>query len=53
MNYKVGQKETLYHTLTIADIEKFSELSGDRNPIHFELHGEKNITCQSRLHLEC
>ena len=36
MEYKVGQIAELTKTITDEDVEKFAEVSGDYNPIHFD-----------------
>jgi acyl dehydratase len=33
---QVGQRATLSRTLTESDIARFTELSGDRNPLHYD-----------------
>ena len=33
---KVGQSESMSHTVTERDIELFGEATGDRNPVHFD-----------------
>ena len=35
-NIKVGEKKELFHVITKSDIEKFIDLSGDNNKIHFD-----------------
>lgn len=32
----VGQRASLSRTLTDADIDRFTEISGDRNPLHYD-----------------
>ncbi|GAA3633273.1 MaoC family dehydratase [Microlunatus ginsengisoli] len=32
----VGQRASLTRTVTAADIERFTEISGDRNPLHYD-----------------
>ena len=32
----VGQTASLTRTVTLADIERFTEISGDRNPLHHD-----------------
>ncbi|GMQ80603.1 MAG: MaoC family dehydratase [Rhodothermia bacterium] len=36
MNLTVGQKATRSITITSDHVEKFAEISGDRNPLHFD-----------------
>jgi acyl dehydratase len=36
MNVQVGQKATRSITLTADHVQKYAEISGDRNPLHFE-----------------
>jgi acyl dehydratase len=36
MNVQVGQKATRSLTLTADHVQKYSEISGDRNPLHFD-----------------
>lgn len=33
---KVGDSDSFYHVFTDNDVRKFSELSGDRNPLHMD-----------------
>ncbi len=33
---KPGMSESYTHTVTEADIQKFGEISGDTNPVHFD-----------------
>lgn len=33
---KVGQSESMSHTVTERDVELFGEATGDRNPVHFD-----------------
>ena len=33
---KVGQSESMSHTVTERDIELFGEATGDMNPVHFD-----------------
>src|ERR1700690_2444787 len=33
---KVGQSESVSHTVTERDVELFGEATGDRNPVHFD-----------------
>lgn len=35
-NFTTGQSASVSRTITAEDIETFAELSGDRNPIHFD-----------------
>jgi acyl dehydratase len=36
MTGEVGKKARRTHTVTVRDIELFSELTGDRNPLHYD-----------------
>jgi acyl dehydratase len=36
MNVEVGQKATRTLTVTREDVEKYAEITGDRNPLHFD-----------------
>ncbi len=36
MKFKVGDTASVTKTFTQEDVEKFAELSGDRNPIHLD-----------------
>jgi acyl dehydratase len=36
MSVAVGQRASRRLTLTIEHVEKFAEISGDRNPLHFD-----------------
>lgn len=36
MNLSVGQKATRSITLTQEHVQKYSEITGDRNPLHFD-----------------
>jgi len=36
LNFYVGQQEVIKHKIRESDITKFVDLSGDRNPIHFD-----------------
>jgi len=36
MRLQVGQKATRTLTVTNADVEKYAEITGDRNPLHFD-----------------
>jgi acyl dehydratase len=36
MNVQVGQKATRSITLTADHVQKYAEISGDRNPLHFD-----------------
>ena len=41
---KVGQSESLSHTVTARDIELFGEATGDFNPVHFdEAYARKTV----------
>ncbi|HWY60529.1 MAG TPA: MaoC family dehydratase [Rhizomicrobium sp.] len=41
---KVGQTETMSHTVTERDVELFGEATGDMNPLHFdEAYARKTI----------
>ena len=33
---EVGAKATWSRTVTVEDVERFAELTGDRNPLHFD-----------------
>ena len=35
-NLKIGQQVTISETVKLGQLEKFSELSGDRNPLHLD-----------------
>jgi acyl dehydratase len=38
---KVGDVAELSRTVTAADIERFTEISGDRNPLHYDLEAAR------------
>jgi 3-hydroxybutyryl-CoA dehydratase len=41
---KVGQSESVSHTVTERDVELFGEATGDRNPVHFdEAYARKTV----------
>src|ERR1700679_190682 len=41
---KVGQSESLSHTVTERDVELFGEATGDMNPVHFdEAYARKTV----------
>ncbi|MCG2623926.1 MaoC family dehydratase [Arthrobacter sp. I2-34] len=37
LNLSVGQTAQLSRTVTTADISRFTDISGDRNPLHYDL----------------
>jgi len=41
---KVGDKEEIFHVITQDDIEKFIDLSGDKNKIHYDEEFAKNTS---------
>ena len=48
-NIKIGQKAELKRTVTEEDIEKFADVSGDRNPIHLDEEFAKKTIFQGRI----
>ncbi len=36
LDLKIGQKATRSNTLTQAHVNKYAEITGDRNPLHFD-----------------
>jgi len=36
-DYQVGDVAEMSRTVSVADIERFTEISGDRNPLHYDL----------------
>ena len=36
LDLKIGQTATRSHTLTQAHVNKYAEITGDRNPLHFD-----------------
>ncbi|MHA2248088.1 MAG: MaoC family dehydratase [Candidatus Hodarchaeales archaeon] len=52
LNYseiEIGQKAELKRTVTEEDIEKFADVSGDRNPIHLDEEFAKKTIFQGRI----
>ena len=36
MDINIGQKASRTKTVTISDIQKYAEITGDYNPLHFD-----------------
>jgi 3-hydroxybutyryl-CoA dehydratase len=45
----LGQSAEVVHTVTEEDVQKFGELSGDYNPLHFDEEWAKNTMFGSRI----
>ena len=45
----IGQSAEMNHTVTKEDIEKFGELSGDYNPLHFDDEWAKTTMFKGRI----
>jgi acyl dehydratase len=41
----VGDVAELSRTVSAADIQRFTEISGDRNPLHYDLDAAKSSRC--------
>lgn len=46
---RVGQSESLSHTVTERDVQLFGEATGDMNPIHFDEEVAKKSLFRSRV----
>ena len=46
---KVGMSESLTKTVTERDVELFGEVSGDRNPVHFDEDYAKGTIFKGRI----
>lgn len=46
---KPGMRETYERTVTEADIQKFGEVSGDVNPVHFDEEWAKTTPFKGRI----
>lgn len=46
---KMGQSAEMVHTITEDDIQKFGDLSGDYNPLHFNEEWAKTTMFGSRI----
>ena len=46
---KVGQSESLSHTVTERDIELFGEATGDFNPVHFDEEYARKTVFRGRV----
>ena len=49
MNWHVGESISIEHVVSSEDIEKFSEISGDKNPIHLNDEYAKNTSFGRRI----
>jgi len=49
MKLKVGETASITKTITQEDIEKFADLSGDRNPIHLDEEHAKGTRFGRRI----
>jgi 3-hydroxybutyryl-CoA dehydratase len=49
MKFKVGDTASVTKTFTQEDVEKFAELSGDRNPIHLDEEHAKGTRFGRRI----
>ena len=49
MRFKVGDTASVIKTFTQEDIEKFADLSGDRNPIHLDEEHAKGTRFGRRI----
>ena len=45
----VGQSETYSRTVTESDVQKFGEVSGDMNPLHFDEEYAKTTLFKGRI----
>ena len=48
-NFHIGQKKEIKEHISIHDVIKFSELSGDKNPIHIDENYANNSRFKKRL----
>ena len=46
---EIGDSAKVMHTITAEDIQKFGELSGDYNPVHFNEEWAKTTLFKSRI----
>lgn len=49
MEYFVGQRAEITKTISAEDVERFTELSGDNNPLHMASGYDKNLPFSGRV----